>query len=345
MVRLRTFPVLRIGFAALCAMHLAFCVAVAHAQGGSLQPQSGPPAAYQNRAPVPQPAQSGGQRTAAGPALQASVQSNGRTAQAKSVPPAGGLAASGSPGSAQNAAQGYTQAPETLEQMPPSAPQVTYQNGQLSIQAQNSTLAQVLRSVQARTGAQVEMPGGTSSERVVASLTGTPRDVLATLLDGSHFNYVILGVPGNSDGVQRIILTSRQNVGVQNANAGGGHPPQVTQPQAQAQPQPEPEEDPAADEAQQNDQPEQPEVGGDDAQNAQPPGAPGQFQRFPTPVPGQVQGEAQGQTPENAAPNGVKTPEQLLQELQRMQQQQQQYQQQLNPANQGQQPEQPPQPQ
>ena len=34
--------------------------------------------------------------------------------------------------------------------------------------------------------------------------------------------------------------------------------------------------------------------------------------------------------------NGVKSPEQLMQELQQMQQQQQQYQQQLNPANQNQ---------
>ena len=57
--------------------------------------------------------------------------------------------------------------PPTLEQSPPTPAQVTYSNGQLTILAQNATLSQVLRSVQSLTGASIDMPAGTSNERVV----------------------------------------------------------------------------------------------------------------------------------------------------------------------------------
>ena len=94
--------------------------------------------------------------------------------------------------------------PPTLEQSPPTPPQVTYSNGQLTIVAQNATLSQVLRSVQSLTGASVEMPSGASNERVVGQLgPGQPRDVLNALLNGTKFNYIILGVNGNPGGVQK----------------------------------------------------------------------------------------------------------------------------------------------
>jgi len=203
-------------------------------------------------------------------------------------------------------------APPTLEQVPPTPPTVTYRNGQLSIQAQNSTLSQVLRAVQAQTGASVDLPGGASGERVVAQLgPGQPRDVLATLLNGSHFNYVILGTPGNSGGVQKVILTARQG-------SSPSPPPGNPVPSANQPPPAQDDDTPADDDGSAND------VDNDATQNGQAvtPGRPG--------IPGQEQqpdNNDQGQ-------NGPKTPEQLLQELQRMQQQQQQYQQQLNPANQ-----------
>src|ERR1017187_2979053 len=76
--------------------------------------------------------------------------------------------------------------PATLEQMPPMAPEVSYRGGQLAINSQNSTLSQVLKSVQAQTGAVIEMPASASNERVVAQLgPGQPRDVINALLNGS----------------------------------------------------------------------------------------------------------------------------------------------------------------
>ncbi len=202
--------------------------------------------------------------------------------------------------------------PPTLEQMPPTAPHVLYRNGQLSINAHNSTLSQVLRSVQVQTGASIDIPSGASGERVVADLgPGQPRDVLASLLNGSHFDYVILGMPDNSGGVQKVILTARQST-----------PMNTAQMNAAPQQQPPPSED---------DNPEEDQATYPDSDVPQGTAlAPTQTQRY-----GQ-QGEQP--SPDSSDPaqqqNQVKTPEQLLQELQRMQQQQQQYQQQLNPANQ-----------
>ena len=198
--------------------------------------------------------------------------------------------------------------PPTLEEQPPTPPQVSYQNGQLSIDSRNATLSQILRSVQTQTGASVDFPAGAGSERVVASLgPGKPRDVLASLLNGSKFNYVILGEANNPGAVQKIILLAK-------GGAAGDASSGVTTAQNNVRP-PTPSQavEPPEDDYQ---QPE-PEV---ENQNQLVPGQPG--------MPG-----SEGATPDVINPAG-RTPEQMLQELQRMQQQQQQMQQQLNPANQ-----------
>jgi hypothetical protein len=99
--------------------------------------------------------------------------------------------------------------PPTLEQMPALPPQVRYSRGQLTIVAENSTLADILRAVRTQTGAVVEVPPN-ATERVVAHLgPGPARDVLAALLNGTHFNYVMLGSPAHPDSVDRLILTSK----------------------------------------------------------------------------------------------------------------------------------------
>jgi hypothetical protein len=196
--------------------------------------------------------------------------------------------------------------PPTLEQQPPVPPQVTYLNGQLSIDARNATLAQVLRSVQTQTGASVDMPSGAGSERVVAILgPGKPKDILASLLNGSKFDYVLLGEANNPGAVQKVILLARSG------------PAGLTVAQNNARPaQPQQGIEPPEDEYPQN----EPEV------ENQPPLVPGQQ--------GMPGGEQLTPDNVNSQPAAGRTPEQMLQELQRMQQQQQQMQQQLNPANQ-----------
>lgn len=197
-------------------------------------------------------------------------------------------------------------APPTLEQQPPTAPQVTYANGQLTIASSNSTLSQVLQSVQTQTGATFDIPPGAGSERVVASLgPGKPQNVLASLLNGSKFNYVILGQANNPGAVQKIILMAKVA-----GPSSQGAPDTTPQNSFRAMPPVQPPVEPPEDEYQQN----EPEV---DNQSQ--------------PVPGQPGGDNGSQ---EVIQPGNRTPEQMLQELQRMQQQQQQMQQQLNPSNQ-----------
>jgi len=215
--------------------------------------------------------------------------------------------------------------PPTLEQSPPAAPRVSMQNGLLSIDSQNATLAQVLRAVQTQTGASIEVPGSANSERVVAQLgPGRPSDVLNTLLNGTRFNYVILGVTGDVGAVQKVILTPRQG-------GAAGSPVSSAQNIQPQNPQPEPDVQdegvPVADnnEDYQNQQQYQP------PENVTPP-PPGGFRR--PGLPNQVSPDQQSYAGPGGEAQAGKTPEQLMQELQQMQQQQLIYQQQLNPANQ-----------
>ena len=199
--------------------------------------------------------------------------------------------------------------PPTLEQQAPAAPQVTYRDGQLTINSTNATLSQVLRSVQTQTGATIDIPPGAGSERVVANLgPGKPQAVLASLLNGSKFNYVILGESSNPGAVQKVILLSKS---VSSGSSGGGTPSVTAQNNFRTPP-PVAVEQPEDEYPQNEPEPENP--------SPLVPGQPG--------MPG-----AENLQPDVIQP-GNRTPEQMLQELQRMQQQQQQMQQQLNPANQ-----------
>lgn len=106
--------------------------------------------------------------------------------------------------------------PPTLAQLPASPPQVSFQGGQLTISAQNSTLGDILKAVRAQTGATIELPG-TAPERVVGHFgPGPAREVLTALLNGSHFNYVLLGSPTDPGALDRVILMAKSGAGVDN---------------------------------------------------------------------------------------------------------------------------------
>src|ERR1039458_9577994 len=95
-----------------------------------------------------------------------------------------------------------------LDSMAPVPPQVNYQNAQLTIVAPNSTLGDILRAVRKQTGAEIEIPVAT--ERVVTHLgPGSAREVVAELLNGSRFNYVLLGSPADSAVLTRVVLVAK----------------------------------------------------------------------------------------------------------------------------------------
>ncbi len=101
-----------------------------------------------------------------------------------------------------------------MDQLPAAAPRVTYENGLLSIAAQNATLGDILREVHKLTGATIDIPPAGANDRVVVQLgPGAPREVMATLLNGTSFNYVMVGSPSDPSSVASVMLTSRPSAG------------------------------------------------------------------------------------------------------------------------------------
>lgn len=255
-------------------LRLALCAGMslssAHAQivGGGLHPRQPLPPGYQNRAPFP---------------LQRNAQPS---APAQTATPAPTPA--------------IADTPLTLTQQPTTPPQVTFRNGELSISAQNSTLADVLRAVRTQTGATVEIPSN-ATERVVANIgPGPAQEVLASLLNGSRYNYVLAGSASNPNELDHVILMPKTGSDAQVAQATPGAPPPTAN---------------NGEEAQGLDMQEA-ETPADDAMSPE----------------AQGQQEAQDQNNNNpnadqpglfgtGQPPGVRSPQQLLQDLQQRQQQ------------------------
>jgi hypothetical protein len=172
-------------------------------------------------------------------------------------------------------------APSLLDK-PAEPAKIDLSAGHLSIQAQNSSLTEILHQVTAASGMTVE--GLATDQRVFGSYgPGDPEDVLMALLHGFDYNVVMLGRT-ESGAPKDLTLSPR---GAPMAYSGSNR-------QAQTQ-----EED------NDDDQQSQP------VQDTPPPPAPA--------------------TPNPGPPNGVRTPQQMLQEMQQLRQQQQQQQPQQQP--------------
>jgi hypothetical protein len=185
-----------------------------------------------------------------------------------------------------------------LDSIAPVPPQVSYQEGQLTIVATNSTLGDILRAVRKQTGADIEVPE--AKERVVTHLgPGPAREVMAELLNGSRFNYVLLGSPVDANALTRVVLVAK--TGPDNTNAAN-QPTQPPQPMNQAARMVQPQETVDTNDA------EAAEENADD--NAD-----------------QTPAEAEQPVSQPDQPM-VKTPQQMLQEMQQRQLQLQQQQQQ-----------------
>ncbi len=96
---------------------------------------------------------------------------------------------------------------------PPAPPKpavtVTFENGLLRIRAERATLAQVLFEVHRQTQAEIAIPAGAEQEEVFADLGPAPsRDVLASLLNGSQYNFIFVGTELR---LEQVLLTRRDN--------------------------------------------------------------------------------------------------------------------------------------
>src|SRR5277367_4204350 len=108
------------------------------------------------------------------------------------------------------AAETTAPAAEATEPTPPKpSVTVTFANGMLRIHAEKATLAQVLFEVQRQTQAEIAIPAGAEQEEVVADLGPAPaRDVLASLLNGSPYNFIFMG---DELTLQKVVLTRRDS--------------------------------------------------------------------------------------------------------------------------------------
>ena len=183
-----------------------------------------------------------------------------------------------------------------LDSQPSVPPQVSYQNNQLTIVAPNSTLADILRAIRKQTGAEIEIPP--APERVVTHLgPGPAREIVAELLNGSRFNYVLLGSQADDATLTRVVLVAK--TGPQDVSPTPTVDPSLApQPVANAGQQPE----------------QMPEVEAEPADDNADDNA------------DQSAADADQQQSQPQDQNGVKTPQQMLQEMQQRQMQMQQQQ-------------------
>jgi hypothetical protein len=97
---------------------------------------------------------------------------------------------------------------------PPPRPaprvEVDFSNGNLRIWANRASLAEVLAEIRRRTGAEFSVPPGAGQEPIVANVGPAPaRDAIASLLNGSQFNFVMVGSDRDPRELKKVFLTAR----------------------------------------------------------------------------------------------------------------------------------------
>ena len=114
--------------------------------------------------------------------------------------------------------QPETPAPEAQPSAPPPPPKkvdVAMQDGKMSLTSDKASLAEVLNELRSQTGADIVIPPGAEREEVAVSLgPASPREVISQLLNGSRYNFIILGGNGDANGVAKLILTPKTAGGV-----------------------------------------------------------------------------------------------------------------------------------
>ena len=142
----------------------------------------------------------------------------GRTVMIKVMGNAGATNASGSyqgsgsqPAGPGLVAASYTTGREPISIEAQQTPlRVSYRDGLLGIHANKATLSEVLFAIQQQTGAEISIPAGAEQEKVVAEIEPAPAsDVLARLLNGSKFNFLIMSAGDDPRALGRVILSYR----------------------------------------------------------------------------------------------------------------------------------------
>ncbi len=93
--------------------------------------------------------------------------------------------------------------------------EVSFQNGLLSVSSHKANLSEILFAVHERTGAEIAIPAGAEQEQVAADFgPGPAPEVLAHLLNGSKFNFMILSSATDPQALDRVILSPRTEAAI-----------------------------------------------------------------------------------------------------------------------------------
>jgi len=193
-------------------------------------------------------------------------------------------------------------------------------------------LGDILRAVRSQTAVSFDVPP-TATERVVGRFgPGPAREVLVSLLNGSHFDYVMLGSATDPNAVAQLILTPKSGSSSDNTSAAEANQSPILPGQPNANPR-------RMNPSLQAQIPQQAPSDGAGEGDATPEGSEENTEQAEQPEnQGDQEGAPQGLPQQPYGQPGVKTPQQLLQELQQQQLQQQQLQQQPQQPQQGQNP-------
>jgi hypothetical protein len=123
--------------------------------------------------------------------------------------------------------------------------EVSFKDGLLAIRSNKASLSEVLYAVHQRTGADIAVPAGAEQERVAADIgPGPAAEVLAHLLNGSRFNFLIVNSASDARVLDRVILSPRGEGAMSQALAPAptedSSTDEATQPEAAPEPAPPP---------------------------------------------------------------------------------------------------------
>ena len=143
------------------------------------------------------------------------------SSQAKKAPPANSAQAADTP------------APPPAQiwlppvQNPVHTPVIDWDGKLLTIDAENSSLSDIMLAIRTHTGASIEMPASAKRERIAVHLGPAPiREVLSSLLYGTDFNYVIQSSKDDDSALGKVILIPRDGEQGEDIVADDGQPNQ-----------------------------------------------------------------------------------------------------------------------
>ncbi len=111
--------------------------------------------------------------------------------------------------------------------------EVTLQDDKLRLVSNKASLAEVLNELRTQLNADIGVPVGADQEVVAVMLgPGTQREVISKLLEGSRYNFIIVGTDADANKVERVILSPKTPGGV--VSSGSGSDEEIT-PVAQMQ--------------------------------------------------------------------------------------------------------------